>query len=140
MLMGTFFVNVGSTSATYNFIHTISSGSNSIVRIIAFKGPGPGITTQPANAEKYNGETATFSIVVGTSSGAVTQKWQSSTDNITYSDIGGETSTSYTTAALTYADHGKLIRCAVLDNNGTNNSFPAQIKIKPQANIAWFQA
>jgi len=57
------------------------------------------------------------STVDGSGDGVVTQQWQSSTDNVTFSPIGGATSVTYDAPALTQTMYYKRVTTSLL--NGT---------------------
>ena len=71
----------------------------------------PTITTQPSSKSVYRGESTSLSIAATTSYGTLSYQWQSSVDGNTWTDINGETSTTYspptTTVGVTY------FRCVV---------------------------
>ncbi len=70
----------------------------------------PVINTQPANLATCAGATASFSVVA---SGASAYQWQISTDaGVTWANITGATSATYSFATVT-ADNGKRFRCNV---------------------------
>jgi len=108
-------------------------------------GDGRGFTslTHPANAAVPESATATFSVTAVMAGGQPTPsyQWQVSTDNgATWNNViggTGETTASYTTAAMTIAMSGYQYRCIIsaLDVNGdatgdiTWYSNPATLKI-----------
>jgi hypothetical protein len=52
----------------------------------------------------------------------VSYQWQKATDTTGYTNIAGATSATYTPPATTLADNGTLVRCAVTNAVGVNNS------------------
>jgi len=76
----------------------------------------PTITTQPADATVFVGETATFT-VAATSSGALTYRWWRNG-----TDIPGATGPTYTTNATTPADDGAVFACVVSNAGGSITS------------------
>jgi hypothetical protein len=90
------------------------------------------VNTQPQNTTVIAPASATFTVVGSTlDSATISYQWQKSEDGITYSNIGGATSASYTTAATTrFADNGDRYRC-VLSATGASpvNSNAAQLTV-----------
>lgn len=125
-----------SNEATVDVTWSISDS----IALLAFEvlAAGPVITDQPDDANKLTGETATFT-VAATGTGTLTYQWQRDTGS-GYSDIGGATSSSYTTAALTVADDADLYRCNVTDDNGTTASNSALLTVDLAATIGWLRA
>lgn len=98
--------------------------------------PGPTINTQPSNATAYEGNTATFSVTATTSGGALSYQWYRNGGS-----IGGATSSSYTTPALTYTtNNADTYYCAVTDNNGTVNTITAVLTVIIVATPCWIKA
>ena len=54
------------------------------------------ITTQPSSQSLYRGDSASLTISATTEYGTLSYQWQSSTDNVNFTNITGETSTTYT--------------------------------------------
>lgn len=80
----------------------------------------PTIHTQSASFTVYEGQTARF-YVVAAGRGTITYQWEKS-DNSggSWSDVGGATSSSYTTAAtVRTSDNGDQYRCKVTNADGT---------------------
>ncbi|MBS1510790.1 MAG: peptidase, partial [Bacteroidetes bacterium] len=86
----------GVPTQTANLVFTINPGAP------------PTISTQPSNVTACSGATVSFNIVA---SGATSYQWQVSTDGgITWNNIVGATTTSYSFVAVT-VDNGKQFRC-----------------------------
>lgn len=90
--------------------------------------PNPGNT----NATVTNaciGSTTTLSLQNATSGTGVTYQWQSSPDNVTYTNIGGATSSSY----VATISGSTWYRCNVTCSSGpsTGTSSPIQITVAP---------
>ena len=103
---------------TYNYIPWAANdsvaGADGVVTI-KFNAPAdsatPVVTTDPANATVFGGDTATFTV---TASPVTDYQWQLSTDSgQTWTDIVGANSASYTTGAVSPADAAKLFRAKV---------------------------
>jgi hypothetical protein len=84
----------------------------------------PTITVQPSDQNVNNGSSATFSV---TATSAISYQWQ---DNSTgsFADIGGATSSSYTTAAA-YSMQGRQYLCNVTNGSGTTTSSGATLRV-----------
>lgn len=80
------------------------------------------ITAQPTDQSVVAGTTATFDVVASNATG---YQWQRSTDNgTTFTDIGGATAASHTTAVTTLADSGTQYRVVV---SGASNSVTSSV-------------
>ncbi len=78
----------------------------------------PAVTLQPADPEARVGEAVSFSIAA--EGGELSYQWQRSTDGgVTWRDVPGAVSGSYTTPALTYAMEGDRYRCRVFNSYGS---------------------
>ena len=89
----------------------------------------PAITQQPANQAVSAGQTATFS-VTATGTAPLTYQWQKGTTN-----IGGATSSSYTTPATTAADNNTQYKVVVSNSagNATSNAATLTVNSTPVA-------
>lgn len=56
----------------------------------------PEITTQPSSQSVYRGDSVSLEIAATTEYGTLSYKWQSSTDNSNWTNLTGETSTTFT--------------------------------------------
>ena len=88
----------------------------------------PTITTQPVNQPVTAPATAIFSV---TAAGNPTPsyQWQKSTDGVTFNNISGATSASYTTPSTTTADNGAKFRCVASNSQGTATSNAATLTV-----------
>lgn len=87
----------------------------------------PEILTEPVSDVAATGGTITFSV---TADYAVSYQWQDrDVGSNDWNDVTGETSNSYTTAALVIGDHGKRVRCVVTGYAGTTLTETAHILI-----------
>lgn len=91
--------------------------------------PAPTITTQPASKSvAYNG---TASLSVAATGNSLSYQWQSSSDNSSWSNISGATSSSYSAPTTTYGT--KYYRCIVTNTlNGytaSTNSSVASVTV-----------
>jgi len=85
----------------------------------------PEITTQPGSQAVTEGQTATFS-VVSDGSPAPTYQWQKD-----HQDIGGATSSTYTTPATSLNDSGSVFTVKVTNALGTTTSQDATLTVNP---------
>jgi len=90
----------------------------------------PSITQQPQSATAVAGQTATFSVTaIGNSIG---YQWQSEAPGAsTFTNIGGATSSSYTTLATTLSQNGTQYQCVVTNPQGSVISNPAPMTVLP---------
>jgi len=89
----------------------------------------PVITAQPQNKAPRLGDTATFD-VSATGTGGLTYQWQKSEyPGGAFADIGGATSSGYTTGAITSTDQRDQYRCNITDTIGTTTSDAATLTI-----------
>jgi N-acetylneuraminic acid mutarotase len=95
----------------------------------------PSITTQPESVTVGAGETAVFTVAAdGTP--APTYQWQKSTDGGgNWTDISGETGTTYTTPATVPADDGTRFRCIATNIAGDAVSQAAVLSIRTTVTI-----
>ncbi len=100
----------------------------------------PSFSTQPANASVVAPSVATFN-VAATGNPAPTVQWQISTNaGSTWSDIGGATSSSYSTAATSVADTGKLYRAIASNSVGSATSTMASLSVAPTPVVPSFSS
>ena len=83
----------------------------------------PAITTQPANQSVIVGQTATFS-VSATGTAPLVYQWQKNSAN-----IGGATSSSYTTPVTVSGDNGSAFRVMVTNSAGSVMSSAATLTV-----------
>jgi len=91
----------------------------------------PKITAAPQNANKFVGDTATFSVTAVDDIGnTFTYQWLTNGVAVT-----GETGSSYTTGALTAADDGMTVSVQVSNAHGTTTSSSATLLIAPNITL-----
>lgn len=124
---------------TYFMADNIHPNQTSATTIIApaistaigqFAGIAPSISVQPGNQTVNAGQTATFSV---TASGTPSPTYQWQKNDV---DIGGATSSSYTTPATVGADSGATFRCVVTNSVGTVNSNEAILTVHVAPSIS----
>ena len=98
--------------------HDLATGT---LTSLTVAGLPPVITSQPSNQNVAEGQTATFTV---TATGATGYQWQ-----LNGSDIGGATSSSYTTPVLAVIDSGGLYSCIVSNANGDTPSNAATLTV-----------
>ncbi len=125
--LGFRWINDGSTKAIPGFV--VDDITVTATALPGCSGaPTAGTTTSSANPA-CAGTSVTFSLTGATSGAGITYQWQSSPDNITYTNISGATSSTYT-ATISNAVWG---RCHVTCTNSTlsANSTPLQQTLTP---------
>jgi glucose/arabinose dehydrogenase len=101
-----------------------TSTNNGSLWKVTYAGAGPPvISSQPKNALKTIGETATFS-VSAFGSQPLSYQWK---ENDT--EIPGATDNSYTTASLLLADNGKQFTCTISNTFGNVTSSSATLSV-----------
>ena len=99
----------------------------------------PTITTQPSSKSVYRGDATSLEIAATASYGTLSYQWQSSDDGDTWTDISGETNTTYypSTTIIGVA----YFRCVVTSSAGgqsktaTSASASVTVNATPTANI-----
>ena len=92
------------------------------------------IAAQPQSVTLCTGTNNTFSVTAGGT--GVTYQWQLSTDNgVTYNNIGGATTSSFTVTAVTIGMNGNRYRCVVTGTCGLLNSNAAILTVLTAINI-----
>lgn len=97
----------------------------------------PSIITQPTAQTASDGNTATFTVVA--SGGSLTYQWKISTDNITFTNISGATSSTYNRTAI-LADTGKHFRCDVTNGLGTVSSNSVVLTVTAASTLDFYFA
>jgi hypothetical protein len=105
---------------------TVTQGSINdwfVVSAVALVPLAPTITSQPANVTTVIGSTATFSVTATSSGGSLSYQWKKNGTN-----IGGATSSSFTTGTLTINDDNSSYTVVVTDSNGSTTSSAAILR------------
>jgi hypothetical protein len=121
----TFTVSTGAVSAPTAVTISASYGgqTQSATLTVNPAAVPPSITTQPANQTVTAGQTATFAVVaIGTA--PLNYQWQKNGSN-----IGGATSSNYTTAPTLAADNGAQFTVLVSNSAGSVTSNPATLTV-----------
>ena len=145
---GVTFTNItGATSASYTTPATTTANSGTHYECVITNTAGsvtsnavtltvnptqvaPSITTQPINVTVIAPATATFKIVA-TGTPTPTYQWAQSTDGVTFTNITGAISASYTTPATTTANSGTQYECVVTNSAGSVTSTAASLTVNP---------
>lgn len=90
--------------------------------------PGPTLASQSTNL--CANAAVTFSLTNQTPGGGVTYQWQSSADNVTYSNISGATANTYTGPAI-----AKYYRCMVKCAAGPDSTASAPVQLTYNNNV-----
>ncbi len=119
------------SAGTYNITVTGTAGAvvqNTVIAFVVSPGTIPSITAQPSGVTICAGSDATFNIE---SSGVgVTYQWQVSTDGgVTYTDIAGATSTSYSITGAGSNLNNNKYRAIVSALCGSNTSTAASLLV-----------
>ena|GEM_PF-2228261 len=109
------------------FVTSINYGSAVLTKVVPV---GPTVTTQPVRQTVSEGEAATFTADAdGTS--PMTVQWQSSTDAVTWTDIAGATTGTYTTPPTALDQSVTLYRAVFTDPVGTAATVAAAVIVTP---------
>ncbi|WP_295215675.1 putative Ig domain-containing protein [uncultured Brevundimonas sp.] len=116
----------GSDSFTFTVSNGVATSAPATVSITVSPA-APTVTTQPSNQTVTAGAAATFS---AGATGSPTVQWQISVNGGgSWSDIGGATSTSYTTPATTTADSGQRFRAVFSNAGGVTTTTAASLTV-----------
>jgi hypothetical protein len=116
------------TSLTGRGVTSSATGDFFAVSVFLSGESGPVITAEPTDQTAAAGGTATFSV---TATGATSYQWQRIDPfGGAWANIGGATSSSYTTGTLARgADSGAVFRCRVSDGTITVDSAAALLRV-----------
>jgi alpha-tubulin suppressor-like RCC1 family protein len=136
---------VGATASSYTTPATVAGDSGNQYRVVATNASGattstaatltvnlsaaPSFTTQPVNATIVAGQAAQFT-VAASGTPTPTLQWQLSTDNgTTWSNITGETGTTFTALNVALANNGRQFRAVATNGSGVLNSNAATLTV-----------
>ena len=121
-------LQVGSFGATSG---TFAAGDDS--RLVALTNLRPAISDQPDSQFYEISDTVGFSVVAATIANthlSISYQWQISTDNGgSWSNIGGATSSTFTTGTLSATEKNYRYRCLVTNQFGTETSTSAILSL-----------
>lgn len=106
-----------------------STSSGRAAIIIGLRQAPTNITARPVNQTVNEGQTATFSVTTQARAGSVTYQWQNNT-GAGWNDVGGATSSSYTTPTTAASDNGTGYRVKTTDDEGTVTSDSAVLIVQ----------
>ena len=91
----------------------------------------PTITTQPSSKSVYRGASTSLSVAATTTTGTLSYQWQSSSNNSSWSNISGATSTSYTppTSSVGTIYYRCVVTSTASGQSKTTNSSSASVKV-----------
>jgi len=104
-------------------LHYLARGTGRVYKVVYTGTNAPVITENPQSQLRSVGATATF-FVAASGAAPLTYQWQKNSSN-----IGGATSPSYTTPALSLGDSGNQYRCVVSNGSGSATSTPAVLTV-----------
>jgi hypothetical protein len=111
-------------SATGNGCGSVTS-SSATVTVVA----DPAITAQPMGSTICSGGMASLSVTATGGTPSLGYQWQSSTDNVTFANIAGATSSSYTSPALATTAYYRVVVSATGNGCGSVTSSSATVTI-----------
>ncbi|MBE7508768.1 MAG: hypothetical protein HS118_01075 [Bacteroidia bacterium] len=123
---------VGAGGACVNWNSDFGETEDYLITIMdapACSGAVSGGTTQFSPSGACSGEAFTASLNGATIGTGITYQWQSSSDNITYTDISGATSSSYNGTASASDWYRCIVTCT--NSSSTDTSVAAQLTINP---------
>jgi hypothetical protein len=110
---------------------SVADSTKSATATVTLSPPAPpSITQQPQSSTAVAGQTASFSVTALGNN--VTYQWQSEAPGgSTFTNIGGATSSSYTTPAATLSENATQYQCVVTNLQGSVISNPATLTVLP---------
>ncbi|MEZ4959761.1 MAG: RICIN domain-containing protein [Saprospiraceae bacterium] len=113
------------TISTLNGVACEAASNCLTVAVVA----DPAITAQPTGTTICSGGTASLSVAATGGTPSLNYQWQSSTDNITFSNIAGATASSYTTPALSSTTYYRAVVSASGNGCGSVTSSAATVTV-----------
>ena len=104
-------------------LYYLARGTGRVYEVVYTGSAAPVITENPESQLRSVGSTATFS-VAASGDAPLAYQWQKNNSN-----IGGATSSSYTTPALALGDSGNQYRCVVSNGSGSATSAQAVLTV-----------
>lgn len=93
--------------------------------------PSPTITSHPVSAAICSGGAQTLTVTANGGVSGLSYQWQSSSNNLTFTNIGGATSSSYTTPLLTSTMYYRVVVSASGNGCGSIISNAATVTVVP---------
>jgi subtilase family serine protease len=126
-------VNSQNGAKFYVVVSNSAATVTSSAATLAVTPPGPTIANQPLNQAVVVGQQATFTVVPTAEPSApiITYQWQKSTDGgLTWPNITGALSASYTTPATAVSDNLSQYHVILTDNTGHTTSTAAVLSVQ----------
>jgi hypothetical protein len=92
--------------------------------------PAPGNTNASATSNLCAGATVSFSLANSTGGSGVTYQWQSSNDNVSYTNVSGATAATYTGSAI-----ARYYRCVVKCSTGPDSTASNPVQLNYTNNV-----
>jgi large repetitive protein len=111
-------------------IYTVPASGADLVIVVGIGAPSaPSFSVHPGDRSVTLGLTASFTASAG-GSPLPTLRWQRSNDlGVTWADIAGATTASYTTPVVVASDDGARFRCVASNSLGSATSNPARLTV-----------
>lgn len=106
-----------------------ASATSNVAKITVV--PGPTVTSHPASASICSGGTHTLTVTANGGVSGLSYQWQSSPNNLTFTNINGATSTSYTTPILTDTAYYRVLVSSSGNGCGSIISNAATVTVVP---------
>lgn len=126
-------VTTSAGGTLYRAVATSSAGTaTSAAAALTVQPAPPVVTSAPVTQSVDAGGAATFT-VAATGDPAPTFQWQTSTDNLTWTDVAGATGTSFTLDDVTAAQNGLWVRVYIANAGGVVASDGVRLVVVPAA-------
>lgn len=126
-------VTTAADGTSYRAVATSSAGSaTTAAATLTVQPAAPVITSAPVTQSVDAGGVATFT-VAATGDPAPTLQWQTSTDNLTWTDVVGATGTTFTLDDVTATQNGLWVRVYVANAGGAVASEGVRLVVVPPA-------
>ncbi|CAN5183662.1 hypothetical protein BH11ACT1_BH11ACT1_26320 [soil metagenome] len=126
-------VTTAQDGSAYRAVVTNAGGTaTSKVATLSVTAAAPVLTTAPVGRSVTAGQAAVFT-VVATGDPAPAYQWQTSVDNVVWSDVAGATSVTLTLSAVTAAQNGLWVRVYVANAGGAASSDGVQLTVASSA-------
>jgi len=124
------FVKPGTTAGNISVKGTDACGYEAVVQTLAITPQVVAISAHPVSQVVNEGAAVDFSVAVSNDGGSTTYQWQESSDaGVTYVDIAGANTATYSIPAAALSQDGRLFRCIVSNNCLLDTSVPASLQV-----------
>ena len=124
-----------STTTIYTVTITDGNGCTSTAQTTVTVVADPAIAAQPANGTICSGGTFALGVTATGGTPSLSYQWQSSTNNATWTNISGATSSTYTTPALTATTYYRVIVSATGNGCGSLTSNTSTVTVVADPSI-----